>query len=103
MKKTDELILQIRAARLPPPQREYRFHPTRRWRFDFCWPKKYIACEFEGGVYTHGRHTRGKGFENDCEKYNEAALYGWKVIRVTANMVRSGLAIEQLTRALKKQ
>jgi len=69
------------------PKREYRFHPFRRWRFDFAWPRKKIGVEIEGGVWTGGRHVRPAGFEKDCEKYNEAAACGWKVLRVTGKML----------------
>lgn len=72
---------------LPPYHREYRFHDTRRWRFDFAWPERNVAVEIEGGVWTRGRHTRGKGFENDCEKYNAAVLLGWRVLRFTGAML----------------
>ncbi len=30
-----------------------------------------------------GRHTRGAGYANDAEKYLEAVLAGWTVIRLT--------------------
>ena len=60
---------------------EYRFHPTRRWRFDRAFPRWELAIEFEGGVWIKGRHTRGQGFVNDCTKYNEATAMGWRVFR----------------------
>lgn len=60
---------------------EYKFHPTRRWRFDFAKPDEKIAVECEGGVWTGGRHTRGSGFVKDTEKYNQAAILGWRVLR----------------------
>jgi len=41
-----------------------------------------IAVEIEGGVWTGGRHTRGAGFRQDMEKYNEATAMGWRVFRV---------------------
>jgi hypothetical protein len=46
-----------------------------------------VAVELEGGVYTNGRHTRGKGFEADATKYNAAASEGWVVFRLTAGML----------------
>jgi hypothetical protein len=49
-----------------------------------------VAMEFEGGIWSKGRHVRGRGYENDCRKYNEAAIMGWCVIRVTRRMVESG-------------
>lgn len=60
---------------------EYKFHPDRKWRFDYANPDIKIAVEKEGGVWLVGRHNRGKGFLNDMEKYNEAILLGWKVLR----------------------
>jgi len=70
-------------------QRGYRFAPPRRWKFDFANPKLKLAVEIEGGSWSGGRHTRGSGFEKDCEKYNEAAILGWYVIRLTTGMVTS--------------
>lgn len=95
-------MLQIKAAGLPAPEVEYRFHESRRWRMDFAWPAHNppIAVEIEGGVYTGGRHTRGSGFEADAEKYNKAAEMGWTVLRYTPRFIRSGAALEQLSRVL---
>jgi len=60
---------------------EHRFHPKRRWRFDVAIPEMMVAIEIEGGVFTGGRHTRGKGYTRDCEKYNAATVLGWNVLR----------------------
>lgn len=83
---------------LPPYVTEHRFHPTRRWRFDYCWPELKIAVEVHGGTYTNGRHTRGLGFTGDREKMNEAAIYGWTVLEVTTSHVRSGQMRQWLDR-----
>ena len=96
------LLLLIRHAELLEPVYEYRFHPKRRWRFDFAYPDKMIAIECEGGTWSGGRHTRGGGFENDCEKYNTAALMGWKVLRFTRAMIENGVAVDMIGRALKE-
>lgn len=112
--KTDwveELLLQIRAAGLPEPRREYRFHAKRKWRFDMDWKRhgRLVACEVEGGTWMKTSEGHGKGhahpvrYEQDCEKYSEAAIYGWAVIRVTPNMITDGRAIELLTRALENE
>ena len=85
---------------VPGHEREYRFDAERRWRFDFAWPEHKLAVEVEGGIWARGRHTRGLGFEKDCEKYNEAALAGWLVLRVTARQIEEGQATEWLSRAL---
>lgn len=74
------------------PIREHRFALPRNWRFDFAWPDEKIAVEIEGGIWTKGRHTRGKGFLNDLEKYNAATLEGWKVYRFTPDQLKKGHA-----------
>ena len=91
------------ADNLPEPEREHRFHPTRRWRFDFAWPEFKVACEVEGGTWSRGRHVRGLGFQKDCTKYNEAALLGWLVIRVTAHHIETGKALVWIRRALTER
>lgn len=59
------------------------------WRFDFALPEKKIAIELEGGTWTNGRHTRGAGFAADCEKYNAAARFGWRLFRLTTDMIEN--------------
>ena len=63
--------------------KEYKFHPVRKWRFDYAIIEQKIALEVEGGVWTGGRHTSPQGFLGDIEKYNTATLMGWRVFRVT--------------------
>lgn len=96
----ESLALQLRAAGLPEPVREYRFAPPRRWRTDFAWPNVALLVEVEGGHWTGGRHTRGAGFDKDCEKYNEAGLLAWRLIRVTGTHIKSGQAVEWIKRAM---
>jgi len=79
---------------------EYRFHPPRRWRFDWAWPRHKLALEIEGGVWTKGRHTRGKGYLADCEKYNQANLDGWCLLRVTPAQMASGEAAKLVRDAI---
>lgn len=67
----------------PTPEYEYCFHAKRRWRFDVAFVAAKIAIEVEGGAFTQGRHVRGKGYLGDMEKYTEAAIAGWIVIRIT--------------------
>ena len=93
----------------PQPVRELHFHPIRRWRFDLGWPDQWLAVEAEGGIWQGGRgggrnqtgaHTGGRGFVKDIEKYNEATLRGWRVLRVTGDMIRRGEALILIERAL---
>lgn len=65
-------------------EREYRFHPERKWRFDFANPDLKLAFEVHGAIWTRGRHTRGYGFIGDCEKAAEANLRGWYVYGIPA-------------------
>ena len=86
-------LAQVQLLKLDGYLMEHRFHPTRRWRFDFAWPSRMIAAEIEGGTWAGGRHTRGSGYEKDCEKYNEAVRLGWSVLRFTGKMVKDGSGI----------
>ena len=88
---------QIATSGLPGPEREFPFCPGRKWRFDFAWLTQRVAVEVEGGIWTNGRHTRGAGFEADCEKYAEALTRGWRVLRVTPSMVKDRTALTYLT------
>ena len=70
---------------------EYRFHITRRWRFDRAWPNRKVAVEIEGITGgAGGRHQRVAGFLGDCEKYEAAMLHGWTVYRVPAPWILKG-------------
>jgi hypothetical protein len=94
------LMLLLDVLELEPPEREYRFAPPRRWRFDFAWPVRKLAVEVEGITYEGGRHQRIDGFEKDCEKYEAALLDGWRVYRTTAKRIRSGAAMKAITELL---
>jgi very-short-patch-repair endonuclease len=87
-------LAMLRAAGLPEPVTEHRFHPTRKWRFDYAWPAQKVALEVEGAVWTNGRHTRGSGFVKDMEKYNSAAVLGWMVLRVQTKELTNGAAVQ---------
>jgi hypothetical protein len=101
MSKLEERFeLQLRCLRALTPgimsfKREYPFAVGlgRKWRFDFAWLKQRIAVELEGGTSLPGRrsrHTSGKGFREDCHKYNAAAIMGWTLLRGDAEMVETG-------------
>ena len=70
---------------------EHRFC-KRLWRLDFYLPEQAIGIEIEGAVYARGRHTRGKGYEDDCTKYNHATMAGIRVLRFSSGQVLRGEA-----------
>lgn len=90
----ETFLIQLKCEKLPLPVREYKFHPTRRWRFDFAWVEEKIAVEIEGAIWTKSRHTTGSGFIKDMDKYNQAALLGWTLIRFAGDHIKSGHAID---------
>ncbi|OUV76667.1 MAG: hypothetical protein CBC83_00170 [Flavobacteriales bacterium TMED123] len=81
--------------------REYRFHETRRWRFDFALLDFGIAIEVEGGIFSQGRHTRGRGYTQDLLKYNAAVTLGWKVLRYTTAQINANV-IEDIHKIIKR-
>lgn len=91
------------ARNFPSYQVEYTFDAFRKWRFDIAWPEYLIAAEQEGGTWSGGRHVRGKGYAEDCAKYNAATLAGWRVYRFTTDQIASGEAIATLTQAFAKE
>lgn len=94
--------VQIQELRTELPVPEFSFDRSRKWRFDFCFTNLMLAVEVEGGTWQPdgGRHNRGPGYEDDCEKYNAAILLGYKLFRFTTPMVEDGRAIATLRQAL---
>ena len=85
-RKSDVIALVINTANrsgAEEVQKEFKFHPERRWRFDLAWPGAMIAVEYEGIFSSKSGHTTVGGYTGDCEKYNEAALLGWTLLRFT--------------------
>ena len=77
-------------------EQEFEFHPKRKWRADFHLVGKKILVEVEGAIWSGGRHTRGKGYIRDMEKYNAATMMGFQVLRFSTDQVKSGHAIQQI-------
>lgn len=89
-----------------PYVRQWRFHPIRRWRFDFALgvngrynhpndpptiEDAKLAVEVEGGQFTGG-HKRGKAADTDYEKFNAATMRWWRVLRFSTGQVERGEA-----------
>lgn len=73
----------------PALEREVRVGPGRKFRFDFVHRASRVAVEIEGGTWNQGKHGRGSGIRRDCEKACYAAFNGWRVFRLTTDMLRS--------------
>ena len=79
---------------------EWYFHPTRKWRFDYALPELKIAIEIDGGLFTGGRHSGGRGQLNDMEKMNMAASEGWLVFHFIPEDKFSQTLRECVTKAI---
>src|SRR5262245_43693027 len=94
------LMQQLQFARIPfTPQ--FTPLPPRKWRWDVGFPEHRLLVDCQGGVFSRGRHVRGIGYEQDCEKWNAAVLAGWRVLIVTTSQVESGAALGWIESALK--
>jgi hypothetical protein len=98
--RAEVFVRALEVRQIPRPEREWKFDAKRRWRFDYAWPQQMVALEVEGGVWTGGRHTRGAGFVKDMEKYNRAAVLGWRLLRVTPDKLVSFGTFEMLREIL---
>ena len=79
---------------------EHKFHPVRKWRFDFACLEWKIAIEIEGGTWVSGRHNHPGSVIKDMEKYNAAAKLGWRVLRYTPQQWKQGLPINDVKEML---
>lgn len=108
------VLTAVLAAGFERPKPEHVFHESRKWRFDWAWIPERVALEREGGDFRQvtcecgrtrtvfvSRHHSRDGLAVDAEKYGEAAIRGWIVIRATPEMLKSGLATRLLLAALE--
>jgi len=68
--------------------KEFIFHPVRKWRSDFYLPDYNVLLEYEGGTFSRGRHVKGIGYSGDCQKYNETQKLGYRLLRYTVDMIK---------------
>ena len=97
------LYAQIRMASLPLPLLQFRPIEGRRWACDFAWtlPEHRLIVEVEGGLWqSRSGHRSALGVLRDIEKYNTLTLAGWRVVRVTREMIENGEALALVERAL---
>lgn len=87
-KLKERFLDQWRLAKGPwPLASEFRFHLTRRWRFDYAFAPCKLAIEIQGGLFINGGHNRGAQQEQDFEKYNIAGCMGWTVFQLGTRMM----------------
>lgn len=79
MKYNQEVVVSYwRGEGIPEPELEWRFHPERKWRFDFAWTGHKVYLECDGGIWIAGGHSRGAQMKKDWEKRNAATALGWR-------------------------
>jgi len=83
-------LWRVLAENLDPPQEEYNFDGCigRKHRFDFAFVEQKVAVEVEGNAW----HIKGGGShmqDTDLEKYNLAAVLGWRVLRFSPKMLQN--------------
>ena len=95
------LLLQIRDAGLPEPKTQYKFHGTRKWKADVCFPCERVICEVNGGTFmAKGGHNTGIGLRRDYEKQNAAQLMGYRYFEFSREMIEDGTAIRTICEAI---
>lgn len=92
-----ELARQLTLAQIPFIQ-ELSPIPGRKFRFDFAC--KNLLIEVQGGIWTKGGHSSGAGISRDCEKGNLAVIHGWRVLHVTSEQIKNGLALRWIQQCL---
>lgn len=87
--------------------KEYKFHSSRKFRFDFFLPIsseiiKGIGIEYDGALWVRGRHQTPKGFFNDTVKTNLALSSGFLVLRYTSEHLKNYESLELVKNEIKK-
>lgn len=107
MNSNEKLALLLQAWEIEQPVFEYKFYPTRAWRFDAAYPELGIAIEIEGGAFVRGAHNRPARFMSDMKKYNAASYLGWRLLRVApaddTELIRDSFKFVRLLRVLLKE
>jgi very-short-patch-repair endonuclease len=90
----DPFPLLCKSAGLGVPVKEFMFHPVRKWRVDYFFPRLGLAVEVEGGIWQYGRHNRASSFIKDMEKYNALALAGIHLMRFQPKQMPSEAIVD---------
>jgi very-short-patch-repair endonuclease len=95
------VIAYWRANGIPEPLTEYRFHPTRKFRADYCWPDKMVILECEGGVWIRGKHGRPSGIKSDMDRGNEIAKLGYRLLRFEPSAMMKQTTVDIILGTIK--
>jgi hypothetical protein len=87
-------------AGIPAPVAEYKFHPVRRWRFDFCWLEQKVYLEINGGIFILGRHSRGPALLKEWEKIAAATAMGFRPLFCQPSDCAKAATIDAIKAAL---
>ena len=100
----EEKFLSIwRTLNGPDLLREYRFHPVRKWKFDFVHVKSSTAIEVNGGLWIKSGHSTGSGIGRDYEKANAAILCGYQLFQLSSDMLNARYVLDIIEFIEKKQ
>ena len=94
-----QFALFLLACKGPDLIPEVKLVPGRKFRCDFVHPESRTVIELEG---LNGRHQHIRGFIDDCEKYLEVTLLGYRVIRLTSEQITVPI-IERIVKFMKEQ
>ncbi len=87
---------------IPAPVSEYRFHDSRKWRFDYAFVDHKLGVEIDGGLFINGGHNRGAQRQKDYEKDAHALMAGWRVLRCSTGQVKDGTVFKWIAEILKR-
>jgi len=101
------VLAYFKECKLPSPEVEFKFHPERRWKLDFAWPVGHpgaieggVYLEVDGGIFSHGSHTRGARMLKTWERDNEATCRGWRGLRCQPRDLCTQATVDLIKRAL---
>ena len=86
-----------------PLQKEVALIPRRKFRFDFVHTASKTCIEIQGGLYSRGRHTRGKQMEKEYLKWLLAQSLGYTIIPIGTEQVEDGKVLELIAKTIIKR
>lgn len=93
-KVMDELEAWLESGAWGRVEREYRFHPERKWRADYALVDQtpIVLIEYDGLMHQgeNQSHASINGILRDSEKMNHAQALGFRVFRANAKTLATG-------------